>query len=67
MTVCLGWWSTRCIQHLQGQKSIRNGAPPPVPRSARLVELQFEAAPKKSIAEVQPVVPPRESPAEPVC
>ena len=37
-------------------ESIRQGAPPPVPGIAGLLELQFEAGLKKSIAEGRPVV-----------
>jgi predicted dehydrogenase len=48
-------------------ESIRNGAPPPVPGHAGLLELQFEAALKKSIAERRPVVPAEEFPTAPVC
>ena len=46
--------------------SIRNGAPPPVPGIAGLLELQFEASLKKSIAEHRPVVPSEEFPTDPV-
>lgn len=48
-------------------ESIRNGVPPPVPGCAGLLELQFEAALKKSIAERRAVVPSEEFPTEPVC
>ncbi len=48
-------------------ESIRNGAPPPVPGYAGLLELQFEAALKKSIAERRTIVPSEEFPTEPVC
>ena len=48
-------------------ESIRNGAPPPVPGSAGLQELQFEASLKKSIAERRPVIPAEEFPTAPVC
>lgn len=48
-------------------ESIRNGAPPPVPGCAGLLELQFEAALKRSIAEGRPVIPSREFPTGPVC
>ena len=46
--------------------SIRNGTPPPVPGIAGLLELQFEASLKKSIAEHRPVVPFEEFPIDPV-
>jgi predicted dehydrogenase len=46
--------------------SIRNSAPPPVPGLAGLLELQFEASLKKSIAERRPVVPSEEFPTNPV-
>ncbi len=46
--------------------SIRQGAPPPVPGLAGLLELQFEASLKKSIAERRPVVPSEEFPTDPV-
>jgi predicted dehydrogenase len=42
--------------------SIRKGAPPPVPGMAGLLELQFEASLKKSIAERRPVLPSEEFP-----
>jgi predicted dehydrogenase len=46
--------------------SIRNGAPPPVPGMAGLLELQFEASLMKSIADRRPVVPSEEFPTDPV-
>jgi hypothetical protein len=46
--------------------SIRVGAPPPVPAIAGLLELQFEASLKKSIAERRPVLPLEEFPTDPV-
>jgi len=46
--------------------SIRNGAPPPVPGIAGLLELQFEASIKKSIAERRPIVVAEEFPTAPV-
>jgi len=46
--------------------SIRKGAPPPVPGIAGLLELQFEASLKKSIAERRPVIPAEEFPTDPV-
>jgi predicted dehydrogenase len=46
--------------------SIRDGAPPPVPGLAGLLELQFEASLKKSIVERRPVIPPEEFPTDPV-
>ena len=46
--------------------SIRAGAPPPVPGLAGLLELQFEASLKKSIAERRPVLPLEEFPTDPV-
>ncbi|HLA06126.1 MAG TPA: Gfo/Idh/MocA family oxidoreductase [Anaerolineales bacterium] len=46
--------------------SIRKGAPPPVPGIAGLLELQFEASLKKSIAERRPVLPSEEFPTDPV-
>jgi len=48
-------------------ESIRNDAPPPVPGIAGLLELQFEAALRKSIAERHPVVPSEDFPTTPVC
>lgn len=47
-------------------ESIRNGSPPPVPGIAGLLELQFEAGLRKSIAERRPVVLSEEFPTEPV-
>ena len=46
--------------------SVREGAPPPVPGIAGLLELQFEASLKKSIAERRPVLPLEEFPIDPV-
>ena len=46
--------------------SVRAGAPPPVPGIAGLLELQFEASIKKSIAEGRPVLPLQEFPTDPV-
>jgi predicted dehydrogenase len=46
--------------------SIRTGAPPPVPGIAGLLELQFEASLKKSIAERRPVLPSEEFPLDPI-
>ena len=46
--------------------SIRAGAPPSVPGMAGLLELQFEASLKKSIAERRPVFPAEEFPTDPV-
>ena len=46
--------------------SIRAGAPPPVPGIAGLLELQFEASLKKSIAEHRPVLPLDEFPINPL-
>jgi predicted dehydrogenase len=46
--------------------SIRNGAPPPVPGIAGLLELQFEASIKKSIAERRPILVSEEFPTDPV-
>ena len=46
--------------------SIREGAPPPVPGIAGLLELQFEASLKESIAERRPVRPLEEFPTDPV-
>jgi predicted dehydrogenase len=46
--------------------SVRDGAPPPVPGLAGLLELQFEASIKKSIAERRPVVASDEFPIDPV-
>ncbi len=46
--------------------SIQAGAPPPVPGLAGLLELQFEASLKKSIAERRPVLPLEEFPTDPV-
>lgn len=46
--------------------SIRKGAPPPVLGIAGLLELQFEAGLKKSIAERRPVVPSEEFPTDPL-
>jgi predicted dehydrogenase len=46
--------------------SVRNGTPPPVPGIAGLLELQFEASLKKSIAERRPVLPSEEFPTDPV-
>jgi predicted dehydrogenase len=47
-------------------ESIRKDEPPPVPGIAGLLELQFEACLKKSIAERQPVIPSEEFPTDPV-
>jgi predicted dehydrogenase len=47
--------------------SIRMGTPPPVPGIAGLLELQFEASLKKSIAECRTVIPSEEFPTQPVC
>jgi predicted dehydrogenase len=46
--------------------SVRDGAPPPVPGIAGLLELQFEASIKKSIAERRPVNPSEEFPTDPL-
>lgn len=46
--------------------SIRKGAPPPVPGIAGLLELQFEASLKKTMAERRLVVPSDEFPTDPV-
>lgn len=46
--------------------SVRKGLPPPIPGIAGLLELQFEASLKKSIAERRPVIPSEEFPTEPV-
>lgn len=46
--------------------SVREGAPPPVPGVAGLLELQFEASIKKSIAERRPVLPLEEFSTDPV-
>jgi predicted dehydrogenase len=46
--------------------SIREGTPPPVPGIAGLLELQFEASLKKSIAERRPVILSEEFPTDPV-
>ena len=46
--------------------SIRNGATPPVPGIAGLLELQFEASIKKSIADRRPIVASEEFPTDPV-
>ena len=46
--------------------TVRKNAPPPVPGIAGLLELQFEASLKKSIAERRPVVPSEEFPIGPV-
>ena len=46
--------------------SVRAGAPPPVPGIAGLLELQFEASIKKSIAERRPVLPLEEFPVDPL-
>lgn len=46
--------------------SVRDGTPPPVPGIAGLLELQFEASIKKSIAERRPVRPMEEFPTDPV-
>ena len=46
--------------------SVRAGAPPPVPGIAGLLELQFEASLKKSIAERRSVLPSEEFPIAPV-
>jgi predicted dehydrogenase len=46
--------------------SIRNGAPPPVPGIAGLLELQFEASIKKSIADRRPILVSEEFPTDPV-
>ena len=46
--------------------AVRAGAPPPVPGIAGLLELQFEASIKKSIAERRPVRPFDEFPTDPV-
>ena len=46
--------------------SIRQGAPPPVPGIAGLLELQFEAALKKSVAEGRPVALSDEFPLDPL-
>ena len=46
--------------------SVRDGAPPPVPGIAGLLELQFEASIKKSIAEHRSVRPMEEFPTDPV-
>lgn len=46
--------------------SVRAGAPPPVPGIAGLLELQFEASIKKSIAERRPVKPFEEFSTDPV-
>ena len=46
--------------------TVRAGAPPPVLGIAGLLELQFEASIKKSIAERRPVHPLEEFPTEPV-
>jgi predicted dehydrogenase len=48
-------------------ESVRESAPPPVPGIAGLLELQFEAGLKKSIAERRPVVLSKEFPTAPVC
>ena len=47
-------------------ESIRNGAPPPVPGMAGLLELQFEAGLKKSIADRRSVIPSEQFPIDPV-
>jgi len=46
--------------------SVREGTPPPVPGIAGLLELQFEASIKKSIAERRPVIASDEFPIDPV-
>jgi predicted dehydrogenase len=46
--------------------AVRAGAPPPVPGMAGLLELQFEASIKKSIAERRPIRPFEEFPTDPV-
>jgi predicted dehydrogenase len=46
--------------------SVREGAPPPVPGIAGLLELQVEASLKRSIAERRPVLPAEEFPIDPV-
>ncbi len=46
--------------------TVRSGAPPPVPGIAGLLELQFEASLKRSIAEQRPVVPDEEFPIDSV-
>jgi predicted dehydrogenase len=46
--------------------SIRDGAPPPVPGIAGLLELQFEASIRKSIAEHRPIVVAEEFPTDPI-
>jgi predicted dehydrogenase len=46
--------------------SIRSGAPPPVPGIAGLLELQFEAGLRKSVAERRPVALSEEFPTEPL-
>lgn len=46
--------------------SIRQSAPPPVPGRAGLLELQFEAGLKKSIAESRPIAVLEEFPIDPV-
>ena len=46
--------------------TIRENVAPPVPGVAGLLELQFEASLKKSIAEHRPIVPSEEFPIEPV-
>lgn len=47
-------------------ESIRNRAAPPVPGVAGLLELQFEASVKRSLAERRPVVPDEEFPIDPI-
>jgi predicted dehydrogenase len=47
-------------------ESIRSGSPPPVPGIAGLLELQFEAGVRQSIAERRPVVLSEKFPTEPV-
>jgi predicted dehydrogenase len=48
-------------------ESVRSDSTPPVPGIAGLLELQFEAALKKSIAERRPVIASKEFPIDPVC
>lgn len=47
-------------------ESIRNQAPPPVPGVAGLLELQFEASVKRSLAQGRPVAPDEEFPIGPM-
>jgi predicted dehydrogenase len=46
--------------------TVREGLPPPVAGIAGLLELQFEASLKRSIAEQRPVVPHEEFPIDPI-